>query len=87
MPKESTIQSNIAKALRKNGWLVNTNIAPRGWPDIRAWKNGRAVFIEVKQPGKDLDPVQKIMKNRITKNSFEHYIMKNKNDVTKLLSN
>ena len=51
---ESKIQTNIKNAFKRRGWLCYKFSSPaqRGVPDLICIGEGRAVFIEVKQPGK-----------------------------------
>ncbi len=58
---ESKIQTNIIQYLESIGYLTVKNIAVSkpGWPDITAiTPNGDHLYIEVKQPGKELRPIQ-----------------------------
>jgi Holliday junction resolvase len=57
---ESAIQSKIIKALEKAGWyvikLIHTN--KPGICDLECHRNGRTVYIEVKQPGEEATDLQ-----------------------------
>lgn len=50
--KEQQLQSKIIKHLSTDGWLVvkTISLSTNGWPDIFAFKQGMAIFIEVKSP-------------------------------------
>lgn len=71
--REAIIQSGIIKYLECNGWLpiklIQTN--KNGIPDLMALKNGRTVFIEVKQPGKRANDLQKYRMDQLNKKGFE----------------
>ena len=62
--KEQDIQAKIIKYLSDQGWLVTKNIATsrKGTPDLTAMKDGRVFMIEVKKPGKELSPLQRVYK-------------------------
>lgn len=70
---ESEIQSRIIRQLENAGWyvvkLIQTN--KNGIPDLIATQKGVAVFIEVKRPGKEPDPLQKFRHKEIRKNGTE----------------
>jgi hypothetical protein len=57
---ERKIQLEVEYALGCDGWyVVRTQLAHgRGWPDTTAYKNGRELLIEFKQPGGELSPQQ-----------------------------
>jgi len=62
--KEKTYQAQITGLMRSNGWRVHTVddprlVRPEGWPDIFAWKNGRAMAVEVKGDDGKLSREQK----------------------------
>lgn len=48
--EEQKLQSKIISDLNKRGWIVvkTITLSKAGFPDIFAFKNGRAVFFEVK---------------------------------------
>jgi Holliday junction resolvase len=58
--KESQIQSAIIKKLTAAGWyvvkLIQTN--KNGIPDLVCHRDGKTVYLEIKQPGNDLEPLQ-----------------------------
>lgn len=83
--KESVIQSQIAKILRKNGWLVNTLVKPPGWADISAHKAGRSIFIEVKTEKGKVTRLQEHMINQFKKQGFEVYVMRHRNDLENIV--
>ena len=57
---ESDIQRDIAKAMTKSGWLVVKLIQTNwnGIPDLMCIRKGVTIFLEVKRPGKELEPLQ-----------------------------
>ena len=50
MSEEQKLQSKIISDLNKRGWIVvkTITLSKAGFPDIFAFKNGQAVFFEVK---------------------------------------
>lgn len=70
---ESEIQSRIIRQLEESGWyvvkLIQTN--KNGIPDLIAVRSGRVVFVEVKRPGKEPEPLQKFRHKEIRKNGTE----------------
>lgn len=61
MPRENSIVSSIRKAAKKNGWWslkIHGGFGRAGIPDLLCLKEGRAVFLEVKQPGKKASKLQ-----------------------------
>jgi Holliday junction resolvase len=56
MPLESTIVASIVRVAKSDGWWVmKIHGGPyqlAGVPDLLCLKDGRALFLEVKQPGK-----------------------------------
>jgi Holliday junction resolvase len=57
---ESDIQRQIAQAMTKSGWLVVKLIQTNwnGIPDLMCIRKGVTIFLEVKRPGKELEPLQ-----------------------------
>jgi hypothetical protein len=56
MPLETSITRSIQKFAKSRGWwemkIAGGAFQRAGVPDLLLIKNGRAVFLEVKQPGK-----------------------------------
>lgn len=73
--REALIQSQIKKYLEANGWLVIKLIQTtmNGIPDLMALKDGRTVFIEVKQPGKKPTDLQQYRIEKLHKQGFEAF--------------
>ena len=70
---ESKIQTRIKKKLEEKGYLVvkliNTNC--NGIPDLMCLKDGKAIFIEVKQPTGVLSELQKLRIKQLKGLGFE----------------
>jgi Holliday junction resolvase len=75
--RESNIQTSIKKYLETNGWMVIKLIqtSVNGIPDLMCLKNGRTVFIEVKQPGKKPTDLQQYRIEKLHKNGFEAFVV------------
>lgn len=72
---ESKVQEKIINHLQKNGWFVIKIIRCNhpGFNDCEALKNGRAVFIEVKQKDKIAEPLQVFRHEQLQAQGFEAY--------------
>jgi Holliday junction resolvase len=70
---ESKIQTKIKKKLEEKGYLVIKLIKTscNGIPDILALKDGKAIFIEVKQPTGVLSELQKLRVKQLSDLGFE----------------
>ena len=64
---ESTIQAKIIKWLKSDGYFVTKlmGTSTNGIPDVLAIKDGRTIFIEVKRPGREAEPLQKYRMNEL----------------------
>jgi hypothetical protein len=64
---ESKRQTKIRNALIKDGYFVTklTVTSTPGIPDLLAIKDGKALFIEVKQPGNDPTELQLFMHDKL----------------------
>lgn len=69
MPRESSIVAAIVRAAKDAGWWVmKIHGGPyqmSGVPDLLCIKGGRAMFFEVKQPGKRPTAIQERRMNEI----------------------
>jgi hypothetical protein len=69
MPLESSIVASIVRTAKESGWWVmKIHGGPHqlaGVPDLLCLRHGRAVFLEVKQPGKKATPLQARRMNEI----------------------
>jgi Holliday junction resolvase len=70
---ESKIQTKIKKKLEEKGYLVVKLIKTscNGIPDIIALKDGKTLFIEVKQPKGVLSELQKLRIKQLTDLGFD----------------
>jgi len=80
---ESKIQAKIINQLKKNGWLVlkiiKCNI--NGMSDLIVFKNGRTVFIEVKNENGKQSEIQKYVQNQVELQGFQYLLI---NDINQL---
>lgn len=85
--RESDIQKQIMQKLTGAGWLciklMQTNW--NGIPDVMALKNGKSVFIEVKQPGKTPNDLQKYRHEKLRGQGFDVIVATSVNDIFFLL--
>jgi len=85
--RESYIQKELCRQLRAAGFLVNALAAPVGWPDVRAFKKGRVLVVEVKQKGKKPRDLQEIMLNKFRSTGIEVYVLDDTKDIKKIINN
>ena len=69
----SKFQSKIKKKYESDGWIViNTiKLSVSGYPDLFCFKNGVALFVECKEGGDTLKPLQKFRIDELIKQGFE----------------
>lgn len=69
---ESKLQARIINDLELHGWEVVKIIRcnKSGWPDVQAYKNNIAVFIECKDINKEAKPLQLFRHNKLRKQGF-----------------
>lgn len=69
MALEKTIVASITKAASDLGWMVikihGGPFQNKGIPDLLCLRGGRAVWLEVKQPGKKATAIQEAMMRRL----------------------
>jgi len=84
---ESAIQTKIRIALEKSGWLVIKLIQTslNGITDQLCLKKSRAVFIEVKQPGKKPTELQLYRHKQLREQGFEVIVAESVKDIQHLL--
>lgn len=72
---ESIIQGKIIKLLESDGWFVLKIIQSNknGSADLYCYKLGRTVWIETKQEGKDLRPLQEYRRKEVISFGMESY--------------
>jgi hypothetical protein len=69
VPLETSITKSIVKHAKSSGWwtfkIAGGAFQRAGVPDLLCVKGGRAVFLEVKQPGKHPTELQKAVMSEI----------------------
>lgn len=74
---ESALQSKIIRDLKSKGWIplkvVLSNM--NGWPDVTAYRNKVAVFIEVKDKGEKARPLQLHRHEELRQQGFDVYVI------------
>lgn len=83
---ESKIQTSIKNHLQKKGWFITKLIqtSTNGIPDLLCLKDGRVVFLEIKQPGKNPTELQLFRIEQLKKNGFETIVATSKKDIEHL---
>lgn len=76
-PLESVVQSRIVKRYEAQGWFMVKLVltSKPGIPDLLCLKDGKAVFIEVKRPGKKPRPLQDYRINELRGMGFEVQVL------------
>ena len=84
---ESQLKAKAKKLLEQSGWLVvhiiqcNLN----GWPDTMILKDGKAIFIEFKRPGKKARALQEYRMKKIREKGFEAMVIDDLKMIEELL--
>ena len=80
---ESKIQSSIKARFERAGWMVvkllQTNC--NGIPDLMCLKNGKTIFIEVKQPGREPTELQRYRHAELISKGFTVYVITSEKDI------
>jgi Holliday junction resolvase len=76
MAAESKLQSKIIHLLEADGWLVikTIQLSKNGFPDIFAFRNSKAIFIEVKSPNGKASELQKYRIEQLQNQGFTAFI-------------
>ena len=90
-PSSSSYRAEIKQQNAFAVWLVEQQLLPPaiwhntakrstgtvGCPDFVVPVNGWTLYIEFKQPGNDLSPVQRVYKRRLEEQRHEYYVVYN----------
>ena len=81
--KESSIQTAISKAFTENGWFVVKIMmaSKNGIPDLMAIKNGRTIFIEVKNEIGKLSKIQEYRIKEMQQHGAEVIVARSKEEI------
>lgn len=85
---EKNIEDYLRKEVTKIGGYCMKWVSPsnRGVPDrILILPKGRVVFVELKQKGKKLDPLQKYFRKKFIALDQEHYVVDSKESADRLV--
>jgi Holliday junction resolvase len=76
MALESKLQKKIIADLEKSGWIVHkvTSSKP-GWPDLEAFCNNVALFMEIKSKGKKARKLQEYRHNILRDQGFDVFVI------------
>lgn len=80
---ERQIRNKVLKRLKNNGWYV-ISLSDKwrsGTPDLFCARDGKAIFIELKRPGRDLDRIQAETFRRLLEEGISCYLI---NDVSQI---
>jgi len=80
---ESKIQASVKAKFERAGWivvkLIQTNY--NGIPDLMCLKNGKTVFVEVKQLGREPTELQKYRHVELTQQGFQVFTITSLKDI------
>lgn len=81
--KESSIQTAINKLLTEKGWFVVKIMmaSKNGIPDLMAIKNGRTIFIEVKNEIGKLSKIQEYRIKEMQQHGAEVIVARSKEEI------
>ena len=84
---ESKIQGKIKKELVRQGWIVlrPLQVSKSGYPDLWCLKDGKTVFIEVKQPGQIPTPLQTVRHLELRLSGFQVIVATSLNCLDKII--
>ena len=82
---ESRIEAAACKWARSAGWLT-IKVGHSGFPDRIFIREGCHVWIEFKQPGGRLSPLQRTRISQLMRENVPVYVCRSKNEVKKCLS-
>lgn len=82
--REKIVEEHLVKAVRLTGGLAPKFVSPGfdGVPDrLLLLPNGRMAFAELKAPGKQLRPLQKIRKRQLETLGFRVFVIDNTDQI------
>lgn len=84
--KESNIEKRVVRIAEEKGWNIYKFVSPnnRGVPDRLAIKQGRCLFVEIKQPGKKPTKLQEHIHAEFAKQGFVVHVIDNEADARQL---
>ncbi|MBD8046772.1 MULTISPECIES: VRR-NUC domain-containing protein [Clostridium] len=85
---ESSIENRLKKEIEKLGGKALKFVSPgiAGVPDrIVLLPYGKAIFVELKAPGKKLRPIQELRKKELEKLGFDYWVVDSYKEIEDLL--
>lgn len=86
--RESTLECRLVREVERIGGLAPKWVSPgnRGVPDrLVILPNGRTVYVEMKAPGKPLEPLQEHWKRKLLKLGHRHYKIDSVEDIDRFI--
>lgn len=86
--RESALERQLVREVKRIGGLAPKWVSPgnRGVPDrLVILPNGLTVYVEMKAPGKQLEPLQEHWKRKLLKLGQRHYKIDSLEDVTSFI--
>lgn len=85
--KEQLIQSKIKNYAKLNGWIAikTIKLSEAGYPDLFLFKNGQALFIEVKGLNGIISPLQLLRQKQLRNQGFICEIVDNLEQFKKII--
>jgi Holliday junction resolvase len=73
----SKFQNKIIKEYKAKGWIVikTIKLSDSGYPDLFLFKDGKAIFIEVKEKTDTLKELQKIRIDQLINKGFDAFCL------------
>lgn len=86
--KESILQGRIRVFLINEGWEVIKLVltSKPGIPDLMCLKNGKIIFIEVKQANGKLSKLQEYMINKLITIGFDTYVIRSVEQIKTIIN-
>jgi hypothetical protein len=86
--RESTLERRLVREVERIGGLAPKLVSPgnRGVPDrLVILPNGRTVYVEMKAPGKPLEPLQEHWKRKLLNLGHRHYKIDSNEDIDRFI--
>jgi len=73
----SKFKTKVVKDFEKQGWTVICviRLSDNGYPDLILMRKGVTMWIEIKEDGDTLKPLQKLRIDQLKQNGFEAYCL------------
>ncbi|MEI7027143.1 VRR-NUC domain-containing protein [Paenibacillus sp. y28] len=87
--RESILERRLVREVKRVGGLAPKWVSPgnRGVPDrLVILPNGRTVYVEMKAPGKQLDPLQVRWAKKLLGLGHQHYKIDSNEDIDRFIA-